>query len=226
MTGRELPFPPLGRKWRIGLVGGIGAGKSRVGELCAERGAAVIAGDPLGHAALEEPTIRAAVVARWGTAVLNIHGAVDRKALAQRVFADPAERSALQALVFPYIEARFGERIARAENDPTVRFVVLDAAVMLEAGWNNGVDCVVYVHVPRSVRVARLLASRGWTPADLVARETAQWPLTLKVRRADVVWMNAGAVAETARQIDGWLLRWGIPLSASTSDRSATVVSV
>ena len=115
-------------------------------------------------------------MARWGERVSEADGTLDRRAIGKIVFADPAERNALEGLVFPYIGERCRQEIARGQSDPTAKFVVLDAAVMLEAGWNNEVDRIVYVDAPRELRLARLAARSGWTDADLTAREAAQWP--------------------------------------------------
>src|SRR5579864_7153638 len=99
----------------VGLVGGIGAGKSLAAKLFAERGARVIDADALGHAALRQPEIRAAVRTRWGPDVIGNDGEVNRRKVRSIVFADPKERTALQALVFPWIDRHIREEIAEAE---------------------------------------------------------------------------------------------------------------
>jgi dephospho-CoA kinase len=196
----------------VGLIGGIGAGKSLVAAAFAKHGAFVISGDALGHEALRDPGVLARVVDRWGQVVLHEDGSVSRRRLAQIVFADPAERQALEALVFPYIEARFREELMKARTAPGAgpALVVLDAAVMLEAGWNNVCDQLVYVHAPREQRLARV-ASRGWSPADVAARERAQLPLSVKASRADVTVDNSGAPEDVDRQVAALLTGWGFP---------------
>jgi dephospho-CoA kinase len=198
----------------VGLIGGIGSGKSRVGALFAERGARVISGDALGHEALRQPDIKARVVERWGQDVLTGAGEIDRRRLGARVFADTAELRALEALVFPYIGSRLQEEVAKAQADPEVRLVLVDAAVMLEAGWAAACDRLVYVHAPRAERLRRL-AQRGWGAKEVEARERMQLPLTDKVSRADVALDNSGPAEETARQVDALLRQWGLaPLPA------------
>src|SRR5262249_9558219 len=91
-------------KITVGLIGGMGAGKSLVAEAFARRGARVISGDQLGHEALRQPPIKAQLVQRWGQEILDERGEVDRRRLGALVFADPAQRRALEALVFPWIE--------------------------------------------------------------------------------------------------------------------------
>jgi dephospho-CoA kinase len=194
----------------IGLIGGIGSGKSRVSALLAERGARVLSGDEAGHEALRQPEVRARVVERWGPGVLDAQGEVDRRRLAGRVFGEPAERRALEAMVWPWIGRRLREQVAAARADPGVKFVLLDAAVLLEAGWNDVCDWLVYVHAPRAVRVRRLAGQRGWSAKEVEAREQAQLSLTDKARRADFALDNSGPPEALARQVDDLLPRWGL----------------
>jgi dephospho-CoA kinase len=194
----------------IGLIGGIGSGKSRVAEALARHGACVISGDQLGHEALRQPDIIAQVVRRFGPEVLDEQGNVNRRRLGARVFAEPTERRALEELVFPWIERRFEAEVARARADPKAKLVVFDAAILLEAGWNKWCDGVVYVHAPRDVRLARLARQRGWSAKEVAARENAQMSLTEKVTRADYVVDNSGPAEQLEPQIENLLRQWGI----------------
>jgi dephospho-CoA kinase len=193
----------------IGLVGAIGAGKTAVAKLLAARGGAVVDGDKLGHAALERADVKAKLVARWGERILKPDGSVNRRAVGGIVFADPAERKALEAVVFPVIGTMAAECVAAADRDPKARFIVLDAAVMFEAGWGGACDKVLYVDAPREVRLARV-ATRGWTGADLAAREAAQMPAAEKKARADMVIVNEGSLTNLAEKVDRVLATWGI----------------
>jgi dephospho-CoA kinase len=194
----------------IGLIGGIGSGKSRVSELLARRGARVLSGDQAGHEALRQPDIKARVAERWGPGVLDEAGEVDRRRLAARVFADPAERRALEAIVWPWIGRRLREQTDAARADAAVKLILLDAAVLLEAGWDDVCDRLVYVDAPRDVRLRRLAEQRGWSAEQLAAREQAQLALTEKARRADDVLDNSGTPEALARQVDELLQRWGV----------------
>ena len=195
----------------IGLIGGIGSGKSTVAEAFARRGAKVIVGDALGHEALRQPEIKAKLVERWGPEVLDADGEVNRRRVAGIVFAKTPrardELRALESLVFPWIERRAREEIAAARDDPAFRLVVLDAAVMLEAGWDRVCDRLVYVHAPREVRLGRLAAGRGWSAKDVEEREAAQLSLTEKATRADDAVDNSGSPGEVQRQVDDLLRR-------------------
>ncbi|HKI32105.1 MAG TPA: dephospho-CoA kinase [Gemmataceae bacterium] len=198
----------------VGLIGGIGSGKSTVAQAFARRGAKVIVGDALGHEALRQPAVKAKLVERWGPRVLDETGEVDRRKVAGIVFAKtPGARDelrVLESLVFPWIERRAREEIAAAGGDAGTRLIVLDAAVMLEAGWNNVCDRLVYVHVPREARLKRLAAGRGWDPKEVEEREGAQRSLTEKATRAGDAVDNSGSPAEVQRQVDDLLAQWGL----------------
>ena len=120
-----------GAKPVIGLVGGIGAGKSTVARCLAERGGFVIEADALGHEALRQPEILQQLVTLWGEGIRKPDGSADRRAIAKIVFTNPEQRAALEKLAFPFIGKRCVEEIQKAMSNPTAKFVVLDAAVML-----------------------------------------------------------------------------------------------
>lgn len=199
-----------GSKPVIGLIGGIGAGKSTAARCFAARGGFVIDADGLGHEALRQPEVVRRVVELWGEGVRRPDGSLDRRAIAAIVFPDPAQRAALEGLLFPLIGARCLEEIRRASANPEVRFVVLDAAVLLEAGWNANVDHVVYVDAPRELRITRLASRSGWTDAELAAREASQWPADVKKARADAVIVNDAGPEELQVQVDRFLEGSGV----------------
>ena len=197
------------RKPVLGLVGGIGAGKSTVANALVRHGGKVVAGDPLGHEALEQPDILARVTEIWGDrGILTPDGKVDRKKFGRIVFPSPVERSRLEHLVHPYIERRIREEIDKAVADPAAKFVVLDAAVMLEAGWDGVCDKLIYVDAPRPVRLDRVQRQRGWTDHDLANREAVQMPAEKKKERADAVVDNGGPPEATAAQVDELVKNW------------------
>lgn len=193
----------------IGIIGGIGAGKSRVAEELEKFGGRVIAADPLGHEALLQPAIRDVLVDRWGWEILGPDGQPNRRRVAMIVFSDAEERQALEGLTHPWIGDRIKERIAAAETDPSVRFIVLDAAVMLEANWDKACTKLVFVNVPRDERLRRLKA-RGWTDNDFKMREHAQLPVEEKATRADATIDNTGPQERLGPQITALLTHWGI----------------
>jgi dephospho-CoA kinase len=194
----------------LGLVGGIGAGKSRVSDVLAKRGGRIVAGDPLGHEALKQKNVIALVVERWGREVLNADGEVNRRKLGAIVFADDDDRRELQRIVHPWIGQQLHEQLHAAKVDPAVPFAVLDAAIMLEAGWQAACDLLVFVHAPRFERVQRATSRFGWSPEDYAARERAQMSLTEKARRCDYALDNSGSLEQLESQVDRLLKQIGI----------------
>jgi dephospho-CoA kinase len=197
------------KKLVVGLIGSIGAGKSRMAELLARRGAHVVSGDQAGHEALAQPDIRSRIVERFGQGVLNANGAIDRRRLGAIVFGDAGERKALEAIVFPWIRGRLTEWIEAARNDPASRLIVLDAAVLMEAGWDDRCDRLVFVDAPRPQRLQRVARQRGWSEAELVARERAQLSLEVKAAKADFVLANNGTEDQLSEKVDMLLKHLG-----------------
>ncbi len=202
----------------VGLLGGIGSGKSQLAAAFARRGARIIAGDQLGQAALRDADIKARVVARWGEEMLDENGDIDRRRLAAIVFADASERKALEAITHPWIRQRIRADLAEARADARVPLIVLDAAIMLEAGWSDVCDRLVYIDAPREVRLQRVARQRGWNEMEWEAREQAQLPLTEKVVRADHVLDNSSSLEHLNRQVDDLLHLWGLAHAGARSE--------
>jgi dephospho-CoA kinase len=198
------------RKRVVGLLGGIGSGKSAAAAAFARRGARVIVADTLGHEALRQPAIRQQLVDRWGPELLDESGEIVRRRLGKIVFANDADRKFLEGLSHPWIEGRIREEIELAQADPGVRVIVLDAAIMLETGWNRVCDVLVFVDTPTEVRWQRLAQSRGWTAQEVETRERSQLPLTEKARRADHVLDNSTSQERLQEQVDALLQLWGL----------------
>lgn len=170
----------------LGLTGGIASGKSFVARLLAERGAVICDADRHAHAALLDPKVHDAVVARWGADVANSDGSLSRRAIAARVFgpddAATAERRFLEGLVHPWVRERLRADLdaARAAGAPAA---VLDVPLLVESGWANECDAVLFVDTPDDVRRGRA-AARGWTPEEFARREASQAPIDVKRARA------------------------------------------
>jgi dephospho-CoA kinase len=208
----------------IGLIGGIGSGKSRVAGLLAQRGAVVINADQVGHQVLEEPEIMSRVVARFGSAILrstqpngSAKGPVDRRALGSVVFADRAALRDLEAIVHPVMRERIQGLIERERQRGQAQAIVLDAAILLEAGWDDLCDLVVFVDASWPVRLERVSRSRGWTAEVLRAREAAQWPCQTKKNRAGLVLENEKGLESLEEQSERL---FQLVLAGQTNDRS------
>jgi dephospho-CoA kinase len=198
----------------VGLIGGIGSGKSSAASLLADRGAAVIDADAVGHTLLGDPAIRAQIVEQFGEGVLekprgdgDTTPRIDRRALGAIVFADPSARRELEAILHPLMRDRFLQEIDRLVRHGTVGLVVLDAAILLEAGWDDLCDRVVFVDAPRPERLRRVAEARGWSEETLAARERSQWPYDEKRRRADWVITNDSSRDGLPREVDRLISR-------------------
>ena len=200
----------------LGLTGGIAAGKSTVARELARRGAHVIDADRLGHRAYE-PGTRAhrEVVGVFGADVVRAGGAIDRAALGARVFGKPELLSRLTDIVWPEIRWLAEAEIASLRRRNPDGVVVLDAAVLLEAGWEDLADEIWVVVVDRATAVTRAVARGGLEPAAVEARIDAQLSNEARRARADVVIDNDGDEAALHAQLDAhWRRLAGAPATA------------
>ncbi|MGH4023869.1 MAG: dephospho-CoA kinase [Pseudonocardiaceae bacterium] len=185
---------------RVGLTGGIGSGKSTVAALLADRGARIIDSDLVAREVVEPGTegLRA-VVETFGESVLTESGALDRQAMAARVFQDPHARERLNAVVHPLVARRSAELL---EATPPDAVVVHDIPLLVEAGLAASFPLVIVVHADPEVRVHRLVEQRGMSSSDARARIAAQ--VTDEQRRAAAdVWLdNSGAPPGTAVAVE------------------------
>ena len=187
----------------IGLLGGVASGKSLVASQLEQLGATHLDADLAGHQVLAQPEIVSALVARWGTEILNPAGEIDRSRVAAIVFAPTVDASkelqALERLTHPEIERLLRQQVQQchAAGCPAV---VLDAPVMVKAGWVAWCDHILYVDAPRDVRLARA-RQRGWSDSEFERREASQTPLDAKRAAASAVIDNSGDKQATLRQV-------------------------
>ncbi|MCZ2847687.1 dephospho-CoA kinase [Modestobacter sp. VKM Ac-2978] len=183
---------------KIGLTGGIGSGKSTVAALLAERGAVVVDADRLAREVVEPGTPGLTAIAEeFGPGVLTEDGALDRAALASVVFADPAARARLDAIVHPRVRTRAAELAAAA---PPGSVVVQDVPLLVETGQAGSFDLVLVVETEPETRVGRLV-DRGLSAADARARIASQATDEQRRAVADVVLRNDGPPEELAAQV-------------------------
>jgi dephospho-CoA kinase len=184
----------------VGLTGGIGSGKSTVSGMLAERGAEIIDADHIARQVVM-PGTRAWCRIRdhFGPGVLYPDGSIDRQALADLVFGDPAKLTVLNEITHPDIFARIAD-LLEAHHDRDV-VVVLDAALLIEAGLADGVDVVLVTHSPREIQVERL-AARGVGERAAAARIASQLEPEKRLARADIVIDNGGSLEDLGRRVD------------------------
>lgn len=186
MRASPTPDPPTGPV-RLGLTGGIGAGKSTALAAFARRGAAVLSSDDIVHALYREPDVAAAVRARFGDAVMSADGQVDRAALGAVAFVHADGIAFLEDLLHPRIaERRMCWMRDQAARCPAPRVVVCEVPLLFEAGLHDLFDAVVVVTAPEDIRRARVEA-RG---QSFDARRGRQWDERDKVAAADISYSN------------------------------------
>lgn len=198
----------------FGIVGGVASGKSFVARHFARLGAAVLDADRVGHEVLRQQEVEQAARGRWGDKIFGADGHIIRRALAEIVFAPTAEGRAelefLERLTHPRIKEQLQNEIAELERQATAPAVVLDAAVLLKAGWNRFCDKIIYVEAPREARLERAL-DRGWTEEDFARREATQESLGAKRKLADVILDNSGSPEATQAQVERFWHSWTDP---------------
>ncbi len=185
----------------VGLTGGIGSGKSTVAGMLEKRGAAVFDADLLAREAVAPGTPGyERVIERFGPNVLGPGGELDREALASIVFADPAARRDLEAIVHPEVRRLFAEGCERYRD--TDKVVVFSAPLLVETGMHTAFEVLIVVSTTVETQVERLMRERGMSEAAIRARIAAQLPLEAKAEVADVIIDNEGTLAELEGQVD------------------------
>jgi dephospho-CoA kinase len=201
--------PTAAGKRIVGLAGGIGAGKSLIADRLRAWGALVVDADRTGHEVLGEPSVRETLIKTFGAGIAGEDGTIDRKRLAAVVFSDPEQRRSLEAIVHPAMMERFQSLIQQGLEDDSVPLIVLDAAILMEVGWDRVCDTIIYVDAPRSTRLARVQQNRGWDESELARRESAQWSVERKRDRAHIVIDNSRDAAHALAQVDEMMRDWG-----------------
>ena len=183
----------------VGLVGGIGSGKSALARWVSQNSPVeVLDGDQLGHQALTEPTITGLVLERFpqaGPSDTSSTTEISRPTLAAIVFGNDhqsqAARNDLEAIVHPYIHRSLKDLIDEHHTRDDCEAILVDAAVMFEAGWNHLCVHVVFVDAPQALRLERVGTTRNWNLADYLARQSSQWSLERKQARSDTIIDNS-----------------------------------
>jgi dephospho-CoA kinase len=184
---------------RVGLTGGIGAGKSEVSRLLAAQGAVVIDADAVAREVVAPGTAGLAeVTAAFGSAVLGADGSLDRAKLGDIVFADAQARGKLNAIVHPLVARRMAE-LEQAAGPGAI--VVHDVPLITENGLADSYDIVVVVDVPPKVQLERLVRHRAMTRDQAKARIDAQASREQRLVVAGIVVDNSGSLAELDRQV-------------------------
>jgi dephospho-CoA kinase len=191
----------LRKKPIIGILGGLGSGKSTVAAEFAKLGCAVIDADEIAHKLLDEPSIKKEVISSFGQTVLDHTGKVNRKKLADIVFADGDKLLTLNRILHPLVLARAEQLIDQYNRQQQVRAIVLDMPLLFEVGWNKRCDRLIFVNCDWEKRLKRAKKMGLFDENQLKVRENSQISLDKKASIADNTVDNNFGFSALARQV-------------------------
>ncbi|MDP4280910.1 MAG: dephospho-CoA kinase [Bacteroidota bacterium] len=174
---------------KVGLTGNIGSGKSVISGIFKALGIPVYPADDHSKKFLSDPDVLNALKKKFGNAILDSSGNIDRKALAGFVFRDPIALEFLNHLTHPKLDKDFREWCASFSDAP---YIVMEAAILIEAGFYRKFDKVIYVSCPEEIAIERVIRRDGITRESVLARLSHQMPDSEKSRYADFTIVNDG----------------------------------
>jgi len=195
----------------IGLTGGIASGKSLVASCFQHLGARILDADQIGHSVLRQPGTIAVIAEMWPE-VIDENGMIDRSKLGYLVFhSENASENlhSLEGIVHPLIEKEIEERLNKLRTEG-VSAVILDAPVMIKAGWHLKCDKLIFVDADLETRLARA-KQRGWTVEELLTREKLQTEIYLKKSLASDFIDNNHNIDSVDSQVRALWIKWGLP---------------
>jgi dephospho-CoA kinase len=187
---------------RLGLTGGIASGKSAIAEMLRELGFHVIDADELGHTLMEpgRPAF-SEIVKEFGEGVIDGAGRIDRRRLGEMVFADRRKLEKLNAILHPRVEEEMSRQFAEWEEEGVRDAAFVEAALLVEAGYQKKLDGLVVAWCKPEQQIERLLA-RGMSREEALRRIAAQMPAQEKLAHATVRIDCSGSLEETRRQVE------------------------
>lgn len=185
----------------IGILGGMYSGKSTVAAELAKLGCAVIDADTISHQLIEEKDVLKKIVRVFGKEILDNKGEVDRSALANRVFGDPAKLAILTGILHPLVMVRVEQLIAQFNTQPAVRAIALDIPLLAEVGWEKRCDHIIFVDCAPPLRLERAKKTGVFDADQLKIRENLQISLDKKKRIADNIVDNNSDLSGLSKQI-------------------------
>ena len=190
----------IGRKPVIGILGGIASGKSSVAAEFEKLGCKIVDADEIVHELLKRKTIKERIVAAFSRDVLDSTGNIDHKKLAEAAFADIAGLSSLNKIIHPFVLKRAEELIEQYSRQDLVKAIVLDMPLLVEVGWAERCDRLVFVDCSQELRAARA-QKKGFDKNQLKIRENFQISLDNKVNLADNTVENNSGLSALVRQV-------------------------
>lgn len=186
----------------IGILGGIGSGKSSVVREIDDIDLLIIDADEIGHVVLQDEKIQNRLQAAFGPSIMN-GNQVNRRKLGELVFAPhlnaTENRTQLNSIVHPAIRTRIHELIQYGKESAEI--VILDASLLLDGNWDQHCDALIFVDANLEIRQSRVQKNRGWEADELPQREKTQVDITTKRTRADYIVDNNGTLKEAVKQM-------------------------
>lgn len=181
----------------IGVTGGIGSGKSAVCGLFAQLGRSVISADTVAKKLTETDIhVRRSIRNTFGAEVFQSNGELDRKKLAEIVFADGRLRKRLGKIVHPMVFASLQQHIDSLSHQQRIPYVVIEAALIYETRLHKDLDYVIVVNAQEKIRMLRVIRRDGISRQEVLMRMKSQMPNDRKIRMADFVVNNNGQISE------------------------------
>jgi dephospho-CoA kinase len=185
----------------IGIMGGLCAGKSTVAEQFDRLGCKVVDADKIVHKLLDKPAVREKITASFGDVVLDSGGKIDNKKLADIVFADARKLALLNEILHPPVLACVEELITKYNRQADVKAIVLDMPLLVEVGWAERCDKLVFVECKQQLRVKRAKKRSIFKENQLKIRENFQISLDKKAQIADYIISNNSDISVLNKQV-------------------------
>lgn len=187
---------------RIGVTGGIGSGKTMVCRLFERLGRHVIEADALAKTLADtDAGVKALIRRAFGGGSFDPSGRLDRRAMAELVFAHPARLRELNAIIHPAVFKAVDRELAGLPASRTHPYVLIEAALIFETGFDARLDHTIAVQAPQQLRIARIGERDGLLEGDIRRRMRSQMPASAKARRADFVIGNDGSLEDLAASV-------------------------
>ncbi len=186
----------------IGIIGGIGSGKSLVASILGELGCAVIDADRLAHEILEEPDTKRFLSENLGEDVIKSDNSLDRKKIADIIFSNVEKKKLVESYIHPRVIERQNHLIQKYQSDKRYKAIVIDVPLLLESSLKHICDLVIFVESDFKIRSERVRKSRGWSEEEISRREKFLYPNYLKRSIADVIVYNNSTVDDCKYQVE------------------------
>jgi len=189
-----------GTKPIIGIIGGIGSGKSTVAAELGKLGCKVIDADKIAHELLEKKTVKEKILKYFGPEILNPKGKIDRRKLAGIVFADDRKLASLNRVIHPLVFEKTEKLIEKYKSQKKVKAIVLDMPLLVEVGWEKRCDKLIFIDCSQKIRAKRA-EKMGFNKNQLKIRENFQISLDKKAKLTDNIIENNSGFSALVRQV-------------------------